>query len=65
MERGYFKVAKAYILYRFQHTKERKERVIQDIKKSRLMVEKRNGRTEPFMREKVHDALKYFVHGSS
>jgi ribonucleoside-diphosphate reductase alpha chain len=53
MERGYFKVAKAYILYRFEHTKERKERVVKDIAENRLMIEKRDGRMEPFSPEKV------------
>lgn len=63
MERGYFRVAKAYILYRFEHTKERKERVVKDIEEQRLMVEKRDGRTEPFSKEKVHASLEFFVRG--
>lgn len=63
MERGYFKVAKAYILYRFEHTKERKEQVVKDIEQNRLMVEKRDGRTEPFSKDKVQIALQFFVRG--
>lgn len=63
MERGYFRVAKAYILYRFEHTKERKEQVVKDIEQNRLMVEKRDGRIEPFSKEKVHASLRSFVRG--
>lgn len=63
MERGYFKVAKSYILYRFEHTKERKERVVEAIEENRLMVEKRDGRSEPFSKEKVRKALEHFVRG--
>lgn len=53
MERGYFVVAKHYILYRFQHTTERKEQVVQQIEENKLMVVKRDGRSEAFSREKV------------
>ena len=63
MERGYFKVAKHYILYRFEHTKERKEQVVKEIEEHRLMVEKRDGRTELFSREKARASLAFFVHG--
>ncbi len=63
MERGYFRVAKSYILYRFEHTKERKERVAKDIEENRLMVEKRDGRSEPFSKEKVEQSLQSFVRG--
>ena len=63
MERGYFKVAKHYILYRFEHTKERKERVVQKIEENRLMIEKSDGRLEPFSREKVGVSLEHFVRG--
>lgn len=63
MERGYFRVAKAYILYRFEHTKERKEQVVKDIEHNRLMVEKRDGRMEPFSKEKVLASLDSFVRG--
>ncbi|MBX9906705.1 ribonucleoside-diphosphate reductase subunit alpha [Patescibacteria group bacterium] len=63
MERGYFRVAKSYILYRFEHTKERKERVVKDIEENRLMVEKRNGVMEPFSKEKVLASLRSFVRG--
>lgn len=63
MERGFFRVAKAYILYRFEHTKERKEKVVKEIEEHRLMVEKRDGRMELFSREKVIASLRSFVRG--
>ena len=63
MERGYFRVAKHYILYRFEHTKERKEKVVKDIEEQRLLVEKSDGAHEPFSREKVHTSLGYFIRG--
>lgn len=63
MERGYYKVAKAYILYRFEHTKERKEAVLEQIEENRLSVEKRDGRVEQFSRDKVKMTLAFFVRG--
>lgn len=63
MERGYFKVAKHYILYRFEHTKERKEKIVQKIEENRLMIEKSDGRLEPFSRDKVSTSLEHFVRG--
>jgi ribonucleoside-diphosphate reductase alpha chain len=63
MERGYFRVAKHYILYRFEHTKERKEAVAEAIEEHRLMVEKRDGRREHFSREKARASLAAFVRG--
>lgn len=63
MERGYFRVAKHYILYRFQHAKERKEQIVKEITENRLVVEKSNGSMEPFSREKVRTSLSYFVRG--
>lgn len=63
MERGYFRVAKHYILYRFEHTKERKEQVVREIEENKLLVEKRDGRTEPFSRDKVRASLAFFVRG--
>ncbi len=63
MERGYFRVAKHYILYRFEHAKERKEEVVKQIEENRLSVEKRDGRMEQFSREKVRASIAYFVRG--
>ena len=63
MERGYFRVAKAYILYRFQHTKEREQEVLEQIEENRLSIEKRDGTRELFSREKVKASLAFFIRG--
>ena len=63
MERGYFSVAKHYILYRFQHTKERKEQVLEKIEENRLLIKKSDGHSEPFSRDKLKESLKHFVRG--
>lgn len=63
MERGYFRVAKHYILYRFEHAKERKEAVVKEIEENRLVVEKSDGRREPFSREKVRSSVAHFARG--
>ena len=51
MEKGYYDVAKAYILYRYEHTKERaekKKQVLEKIEKNTLMITKRGGIKEAF-----------------
>lgn len=63
MERGYFRVAKSYILYRFEHTKERVEEVLEQIEENRLSIEKRDGSRELFSREKVKASLLFFIRG--
>lgn len=63
MERGYFDVAKHYILYRFEHTKERTQRVIEKIEEGNLMVTKRDGSTEAFSLEKVRASILHHAKG--
>lgn len=60
MERGYFGVAKDYIIYRYEHEKERQERkqeVAEKISENALSVTKRDGRTEHFSEEKLTQTL--------
>lgn len=60
MENGLFEVAKSYIIYRYEHTKERevkKQEVLKKIDQSEIMVQKRNGTTEPFSTQKVQMSL--------
>ncbi len=60
MEAGLFDVAKAYIIYRYEHTKvreEKKQEVLEKIDKAEVMVVKRNGTTEPFSLQKVQMSL--------
>lgn len=64
MEQGLFDVAKAYIIYRYEHTKvreEKKQEVLDKIDKSEIMVRKRNGTTEPFSLQKVQKSLEKIV----
>ncbi len=63
MERGYFTVAKAYILYRFQQSEERKQEVIKEIEESRLMIERADGTKEQFSREKMRAYIALFTTG--
>ena len=62
MERGYFVVAKHYILYRFRQTEKRREETIQTIEENRLMVKTRDGE-EQFSREKMRAYVAQFTTG--
>lgn len=66
MEQGFFDVAKSYILYRYEHAKEREEKkkdVLRRIEENRIMVVKRSGKTEPFSMEKIRASLVYAARG--
>jgi len=63
MERGYFDVAKAFILYRFKQTEERKQEVVKEIDENRLMVERSDGSTEQFSRDKMREYISRFIEG--
>ncbi len=66
MERGFFDVAKAYIIYRFIHAKRREEKKHQiqaKIEDSRLYVIKRSGEREPFSREKLAARIRHAIRG--
>ncbi len=63
MERGYFSVAKAYILYRFRQSEERKQEVVKEIEEQRLTIERSDGSIEQFSREKMRAYLAEFVTG--
>ncbi|MEX0930891.1 MAG: ribonucleoside-diphosphate reductase subunit alpha, partial [Candidatus Paceibacterota bacterium] len=62
MERGYFNVAKAYILYRFRQTEERRQEVIKDIEENRLLIKTKDGE-EQFSREKMREYILQFTKG--
>lgn len=60
MEEGFFDVAKAYILYRYEHIKKREEEkkdVLEKIEKNELSVTKRSGKTETFDLSKLKKSL--------
>ncbi|QQR64803.1 ribonucleoside-diphosphate reductase subunit alpha [Candidatus Kaiserbacteria bacterium] len=63
MERGYFGVAKSYILYRFKQSEERKQEVVKEIEEQRLTIERTDGSVEQFSREKMHAYLSEFMEG--
>ena len=63
MERGYFNVAKAYILYRFRQTETRKDETVKNIEENRLMVETKDGSGEQFSSENMKSYIERFVYG--
>ena len=63
MERGYFGVAKSYILYRFKQSEERKQEVVKEIEEQRLTIRRTDGSIEQFSREKMREYLAEFVTG--
>lgn len=62
MERGYFHVAKAYILYRFKQTEERKEEVVTQIQENKLRIKTTKGE-EPFSGEQMRAYIAQFATG--
>jgi ribonucleoside-diphosphate reductase alpha chain len=62
MERGYFTVAKAYILYRFKQTEERKEEVVTQIAENKLRIKTTKGE-ESFSREEMRAYIAQFTTG--
>ncbi len=66
MQEGLFDVAKTYILYRYEHAKEREEKkkeVLEKIEKNDLTVVKRSGKTEYFSLDKLRRSLSYTLKG--
>lgn len=57
MKNQWFTVAKAYIVYRAEHTKQREKQQTLQPKESRFMVTKRDGRQEPFDENKIRKSL--------
>lgn len=60
MERGYFNVAKSYIIYRYEHEKSRilkKAEVAEKITENALFIAKRNGSREHFSESKLTRTL--------
>jgi ribonucleoside-diphosphate reductase alpha chain len=62
MERGYFMVAKAYILYRFKQTEVRKDEIVKEIEENRLMIKTAKGE-EQFSREQMRAYIEQFTKG--
>ncbi len=66
MERGFFDVSKAYIIYRYEHAKmreQRKEEIIDKIAEKSLRIKKRDGSEVAFDEEKIIKTLSYAMKG--
>ena len=66
MELGDFTVAKAYIIYRYEHTKIREEKrkdVLEKIERHDLTVVKRSGKPEKFSSKKLKKSLNWALNG--
>ncbi len=60
MERGYFTVAKSYIIYRYEHSKaraEKKAEIAEKITENQLVITKRDGSRENFSEAKLTRTL--------
>ncbi|MDP3769565.1 MAG: ribonucleoside-diphosphate reductase subunit alpha [Candidatus Sungbacteria bacterium] len=66
MKAGYFDVAKDYIIYRYQHTKEREEKkreVLEKLEENALFVTKRSGEKQRFSPNKLRKTLSFAIQG--
>jgi ribonucleoside-diphosphate reductase alpha chain len=66
MGAGFFDVAKAYIIYRYERTKEREEEKIETLEKVEeggLYITKKNGKKEKFDIAKVRKSVMHVIHG--
>ncbi len=66
MKRGYFDVARSYIIYRYEHAKirqEEKKEVFEKLTKNILAVVKRNGEKETFNLDKIKQTLRNNIQG--
>jgi ribonucleoside-diphosphate reductase alpha chain len=66
MAEGFYDVAKAYILYRYEHAKEREEKkkqTLEKIEKNTLTIIKRSGKKELFSENKLRQSLSFAVKG--
>ncbi|MSU74959.1 MAG: ribonucleoside-diphosphate reductase subunit alpha [Candidatus Magasanikbacteria bacterium] len=63
---GFYDVAKSYIIYRYEHAKERAEKkkaTLEKIEKNALIITKRSGAKEAFSIEKLRKSLTFAVKG--
>ncbi len=66
MKAGYFDIAKNYIIYRYEHAKEREEKkreILEKLEENSLFVSKRSGIRERFSPDKLRKTLAYYIHG--
>lgn len=63
---GYFEVAKAYMIYRYEHAKireQKKEEIQEKIEEGALLITKRDGRSEKFDIEKIRATVARHISG--
>lgn len=66
MQEGFYDVAKAYILYRYEHAKIRevkKRELLEKIEKNEINVTKRSGKKEQFSMDKLRRSLGFAIKG--
>lgn len=66
MGAGFFDVAKAYIIYRYERTKEREEEKLETlelVEEGGLFITKKSGKKEKFNLEKVRKSVLHVIHG--
>ncbi|MEK7148727.1 MAG: ribonucleoside-diphosphate reductase subunit alpha [Patescibacteria group bacterium] len=66
MNEGYHEVAKAYIIYRYEHEKireKKQEEIIDKIEEKKLSITKRGGSQEHFSETKIKKTLARAMHG--
>lgn len=64
MDRGYYDVAKSYIIYRYEHAKireEKQEEVVEKIEKRELLIVKADGTREIFSIDRIKKTLEYSI----
>ncbi|MDO8571461.1 MAG: ATP cone domain-containing protein, partial [bacterium] len=65
-DRGFFDVARSYIIYRYEHQREREQKqrvLLEKLENNELLVTKRSGVKERFSLEKLKTCAGYFVRG--
>ncbi len=65
-QHGYFEVARSYIIYRYEHHKQREKKqqeFLEKIEKDALYITKRSGKKEKFSIEKIKKCISHFTKG--
>jgi ribonucleoside-diphosphate reductase alpha chain len=66
MSAGFYEVAKAYIIYRFEHAKIRevqKQETLEKVEEGGLMITKRDGSSERFSIDKIRGSVMHVITG--
>ena len=66
MKQNFFDIAKSYIIYRYEHAKEREEKqkeILEKIEQNDLTVIKHNGKEKKFSIKKLRGSLEHAISG--